>query len=73
MTSVYLTLLVVVLGVAAFWFAMYAAERRGRDEAEADAREAGMEKLHEAVKADDAVRRDVAAGRLLENDGHRRD
>jgi len=73
MISVYLTLLVVALGVAAFWFAMYAAERRGRDEAEADAREAGMEKLHEAAKADDAVRRDVAAGRLLEDDGHRRD
>lgn len=73
MISVYLTLLVVALGVAAFWFAIYAAERRGRAEAEADAREAGVEKLHEVVKADDAVRRDATSGRLLENDGYRRD
>lgn len=73
MINVYITLLVVASGVAAFWFAVYAAERRGRDAAKADAREAGVEKLHEAVKADDAVRRDVAAGRLLENDGYRRD
>jgi sensor domain CHASE-containing protein len=72
-TSVYITLLVVAGGVAAFWFAVYAAERRGRDDAEDEAREAGLEKVHEATKADDAVRRDAAAGRLLENDGHRRD
>lgn len=26
-----------------------------------------------AVQADDAVRRDVASGRLYDNDGHRRD
>ena len=73
MISVYITLGVVVSGVAAFWFAIYAAERRGRDDAEDEAREAGLEKLHEATKADDTVRRDAAAERLLEDDGHRRD
>jgi hypothetical protein len=50
-----------------------------------DGRRAGIEKMkreqaeererrfRNAIEADNGVRRDIASGRLLENDGHRRD
>lgn len=70
---VWLTLLVLVFGAGAFAVVVWLAERKGRAELQKEQHDAEVRRLHDAVEADAAVRRDIAAGRLLEDDGHRRD
>ena len=56
---------------------LFLAYFKGRQEGkEAIEREQARERerrVKDAIQADDAVRRDIAAGGLLKNDGHRRD
>lgn len=47
--------------------------RRGVDALQEEQREEAMRRAKRAIEADNNVRRDVDAGRLYENDGHRRD
>ena len=55
-------------------FAAYLKGRReGKDAIVNEQREANDRRVRDAVQADNAARRDIASGRLLENDGHRRD
>lgn len=55
-------------------FAAYLKGRReGKDAIVNEQREANDRRVRDAVQADNAARRDIASGRLLDNDGHRRD
>jgi hypothetical protein len=55
-------------------FAAYLKGRReGKDAILIEQREANDRRVRDAVQADNAARRDIASGRLLNNDGHRRD
>ena len=55
-------------------FAAYLKGRReGKDAVISEQREANDRRVRDAVQADNAARRDISSGRLLENDGHRRD
>jgi hypothetical protein len=55
-------------------FAAYLKGRReGKDAILIEQREANDRRVRDAVQADNAARRDIASGRLLDNDGHRRD
>lgn len=57
--------------------AVFVIYRKGRSEGIAELqREQEQERArrsNNALEADNAVRRDIASGRLYENDGHRRD
>ena len=55
-------------------FAAYLKGRReGKDAILIEQRNANDRRVRDAVQADNAARRDIASGRLLNNDGHRRD
>ena len=55
-------------------FAAYLKGRReGKDAIVNEQRNANDRRVRDAVQADNAARRDIASGRLLNNDGHRRD
>ena len=55
-------------------FAAYLKGRReGKDAILIEQRNANDRRVRDAVQADNAARRDIASGRLLDNDGHRRD
>jgi hypothetical protein len=47
--------------------------REGKEALEQDQARERERRAKNAIQADDAVRRDIAAGGLLKNDGHRRD
>lgn len=55
-------------------FAAYLKGRReGKETIEREQAQERERRARDAIQADDAVRRDIAAGGLLKNDGHRRD
>jgi flagellar biosynthesis/type III secretory pathway M-ring protein FliF/YscJ len=61
----------------AVWAAIRMAEEKGRSEGEGDLRklqeEDARRRLRDALAADAKSRADSAAGKLRDNDGHRRD
>ena len=55
-------------------FAAYLKGRReGKDAILIEQRNANDRRVRDAIQADNTARRDIASGRLLNNDGHRRD
>jgi hypothetical protein len=66
-----------VSGAGAVLAAFVTVYLRGRSDAADRMRRLQAEdanrRLRDALQADDGVRRDIAAGRLREDDGHRRD
>lgn len=61
-------------GVIAAVFLVYLKGRSaGKDAVRREQEEERNRRGRDALEADDRVRRDIASGRLFENDGHRRD
>ena len=56
--------------VALIW---WNGRKRGIESIRDEQREEAQRRAKRALEADNTVRGDIAAGRLLENDGHRRD
>jgi len=61
-------------GALSLLFAIYLKGRsEGKDTLRLEQENERNRRAKNAIQADDAVRRDISAGRLLNDDGHRRD
>jgi hypothetical protein len=61
-------------GAVMFLFALYLKGRRdGKEVIRKEQEYERNRRSRDVIQADDRVRRDIASGRVLENDGHRRD